>query len=106
MIFGHSDMMGVPWETMITSYSKRLDGRTFATLESYAKDFLSFVEKAKTLFSTENQTSCLSFLMRMAVDESETVAEPVDVAILSKREGFVWIKRKHLAPQTAYIATR
>jgi hypothetical protein len=27
--------------------------------------------------------------------ESETVAEPIDVAIISKGDGFIWIKRKH-----------
>ncbi|GAA0568139.1 hypothetical protein GCM10009416_02730 [Craurococcus roseus] len=27
--------------------------------------------------------------------EKETVAVPIDVAIISKTEGFVWVKRKH-----------
>jgi len=27
--------------------------------------------------------------------ESETVAEPIDVAVISKGDGFIWIKRKH-----------
>jgi hypothetical protein len=31
---------------------------------------------------------------RMSADERETVAGPIDVAVLSKGEGFVWIKRK------------
>ena len=28
----------------------------------------------------------------------ETVGGPVDVAVLSKAEGFVWVKRKHYFP--------
>jgi hypothetical protein len=27
--------------------------------------------------------------------ESETVGGPVDVALISKGDGFIWIKRKH-----------
>lgn len=27
--------------------------------------------------------------------ESETVSEPIDVAIISKGDGFIWIERKH-----------
>ena len=27
--------------------------------------------------------------------EEETVAGPIDVAVISKGDGFVWIKRKH-----------
>jgi hypothetical protein len=27
--------------------------------------------------------------------ELETVGEPIDVAVISKGDGFVWIKRKH-----------
>lgn len=27
--------------------------------------------------------------------EIETVGEPIDVAIISKGDGFIWIKRKH-----------
>jgi hypothetical protein len=30
---------------------------------------------------------------------SETVKEPIDVAIISKGEGFIWIKRKHYFDQ-------
>jgi hypothetical protein len=28
------------------------------------------------------------------VDEAETVSSPIDVAVISKGEGFVWIKKK------------
>ncbi|MGA2670501.1 MAG: hypothetical protein ABSF21_03670 [Dehalococcoidia bacterium] len=34
-------------------------------------------------------------LKRKISAESETVAEPIDVAVISKGDGFVWIKRKH-----------
>jgi hypothetical protein len=57
MTYGSADMMGVPWETIVKIYAKRLGSRTFETLEHYAKDFLTFVEEATTLFPAENQKS-------------------------------------------------
>jgi hypothetical protein len=49
--------MGVPWETIVKIYAKGLGNRTFETLEHYAKDFLTFIEEASTLFPAENQKS-------------------------------------------------
>ena len=37
----------------------------------------------------------LSSIKRRFSRESETVAEPIDVAVISKGDGFIWIKRKH-----------
>jgi hypothetical protein len=39
----------------------------------------------------------LTSLKRKFSTESETVAEPIDVAIISKKDGFVWIKQKQLS---------
>jgi hypothetical protein len=35
-----------------------------------------------------------SFRRRVSMD-AETVGGPIDVAVISKGDGFVWIKRKH-----------
>jgi len=37
----------------------------------------------------------LTIVKRKFSPESETVAEPIDVALISKGDGFIWIKRKH-----------
>jgi hypothetical protein len=37
----------------------------------------------------------LTSLKRRVSTELETVGEPIDVAVISKGDGFVWIKRKH-----------
>jgi hypothetical protein len=37
--------------------------------------------------------------MCMTADQYETVAEPIDVALLSKGDGFTWIKHKELVRQ-------
>lgn len=36
------------------------------------------------------------FRARMSVSQKETVGGPIDIAVLSKGEGFVWVKRKDL----------
>ena len=36
-----------------------------------------------------------SFQKRMSTRENETVGGPIDVAVISKGDGFVWIERKH-----------
>jgi hypothetical protein len=42
----------------------------------------------------EALVSLTAFRARMQVEEPETVGGPIDVAVISKGEGFVWIKRK------------
>ena len=42
----------------------------------------------------ESFVNLTAFLMRMTIDEDETVSEPVDVALLSKGDGFIWVKHK------------
>lgn len=51
-------------------------------------------ELAKVAESLVNLTS----FKRRVSTEAETVAEPIDVAVISRGDGFVWIKRKHYFP--------
>jgi hypothetical protein len=37
----------------------------------------------------------LTYLKRRFTNAEESVGGPVDVAIISKGDGFIWIKRKH-----------
>lgn len=44
----------------------------------------------------ESLVNLTSFRRQVAMDElSQTVGGPVDVAVISKGDGFIWIKRKH-----------
>ena len=45
----------------------------------------------------ESLVNLTSFKRRVSA-EAETVAEPIDVAVISKGDGFVWIRRKHYFP--------
>ncbi len=42
----------------------------------------------------ESLVNLTSFKRRISMDE-ETVGGPIDVAVISKGDGFIWIKRKH-----------
>jgi hypothetical protein len=44
-----------------------------------------------------------AFLMRMTADQDETAAEPIDVALLSKGDGFTWIKHKESVRRAAIL---
>jgi len=43
----------------------------------------------------ESLITTTSLKYRMAIDAQESVGGPVDVAVISKDEGFIWIQRKH-----------
>ena len=70
-------------------------------LEEYRKDVyagsildvVSMLPKDELASMAESLVSLTSFKRRVSM-ESETVAGPVDVAVISKGDGFMWIKRK------------
>ena len=43
MTYGSADMMGVPWETVVKIYTRKLGERRFERLDQYAADFLNFI---------------------------------------------------------------
>lgn len=53
MVFGNASLVGVPWETIIKEYRKKLDGRTYPVLENYADDFFAFLRKSKKFFPAQ-----------------------------------------------------
>lgn len=42
----------------------------------------------------ESLVNLTSFKRKISLD-AETVGGPIDVAVISKGDGFIWIKRKH-----------
>ena len=55
---------------------------------------VSLLPKEELAEMAETLVSLISFKKRMSVDAAETVGGPIDVAVISKADGFVWIKRK------------
>ena len=57
-------------------------------------DTVRFLPKDELVEMAETLVNLTSFRQRMSPD-AETVGGPVDVAVISKGDGFIWIKRKH-----------
>jgi len=53
-----------------------------------------FLNKAELAAMAETLVNLVSFKKQVTL-EAETVGGPIDVAVISKGDGFVWIKRKH-----------
>ncbi|MBI5057199.1 MAG: hypothetical protein HZB61_11365 [Nitrospirae bacterium] len=55
---------------------------------------VSFLPKDELAAMAESLVNLTSFKRKISLD-AETVGGPVDVAVISKGDGFIWIKRKH-----------
>lgn len=55
---------------------------------------LEYLGKTELAMMAETLVNLTSFKQKIS-DELETVGGPIDVAVISKGEGFVWIKRKY-----------
>ncbi len=53
MTYGAAEIMGVPWETIITIYACKLGKVRFDALDDYAQDFFKFIEGSSYLFPTD-----------------------------------------------------
>ncbi len=55
MIYNNAELMGTPWETLISMYRDQAGGKGFDTVDAYARDFIGFLSGNGDLFSTEAQ---------------------------------------------------
>jgi len=53
------------------------------------------IPKGDLAFMAETLINLTSFKRKYSMNQRETVAGPIDVAVISKGDGFIWIKRKH-----------
>jgi hypothetical protein len=64
------------------------------TLRQQIEDMVLFMPK-KELASLAEAMVNITSIKRKFSSEKETVGGPIDVAVISKSEGFIWVKRKH-----------
>lgn len=57
-------------------------------------DVVAMLPKDELASMAESLVNLTSFKKRVTLEE-ETVGGPIDVALISKGDGFIWIKRKH-----------
>lgn len=55
---------------------------------------VTFLEKDELATLAHSLVSITATVKKISL-EMETVGEPIDVAVISKNDGFIWIKRKH-----------
>ena len=58
-------------------------------------DAISALPKDELGIFAETLINLTSLKRKVSADESESVGGPTDVAVISKGDGFIWIKRKH-----------
>lgn len=58
-------------------------------------DNLDNLPKEELAVMAETFVNITSFKRRVSGNEAETVGGPIDVAVISKGDGFIWTKRKH-----------
>jgi len=84
-------MMG---EKMFEDHRERLQDYRQEKYIDPVTAVVSILPKDELAAMAESFVNLTSFKRRVTT-ETETVAGPIDVAVISKGDGFVWIKRKH-----------
>jgi len=62
MFYGNSNLLGVPWETIIKAYRSRLGSRTFPGLRDYLRHFLRFLRTEKRMFPAAQQKAFVDLI--------------------------------------------
>ena len=79
---------------LLTEFRNRLHKKQIASYVNPIMRIVHMLPKDELAAMAESLISLTSFKRRVSMDE-ETVGGPIDVAVISKGDGFIWIKRKH-----------
>lgn len=80
--------------TLYNNYIEQLEKIRFEQYTQPILDIVQFLPKDELASMAESLVNLTSFKRKITVG-AETVGGPVDVAVISKGDGFIWIKRKH-----------
>jgi hypothetical protein len=86
----------------LSKLSKKINEEFVAGMRGYSNeehispimDAVAVLPKEELAIMAESLVNITSFKRKMTLDV-ESVGGPIDVAIISKGDGFVWVKRKH-----------
>lgn len=81
-------------EAIISVIRKLVDFKERKHLQPILQS-IEFLPKDELAHAASSLVNLSSFQKRMSTTEDETVGGPIDVAVISKGDGFVWIDRKH-----------
>ncbi|EMK3511168.1 hypothetical protein V8094_003651 [Vibrio parahaemolyticus] len=78
------------WQGAISNINKVISEEHTANVQQ----MIEFLPKDELGYMAESLVNMTAFKRKVSHD-SETVGGPIDVAIISKGDGFIWVKRKH-----------
>lgn len=81
-------------QVLFRRYAKELRDHRAATYAQPIVHVISMLPKEELASAAESLVHITSMRRRFSL-EAETVGGPIDVAVISKGDGFIWIKRKH-----------
>lgn len=81
-------------EEMLNGLRKNLETHRNERYIGPVTSVVSMLPKDELAAMAESLVNLTSFKRKVTM-ESETVGGPIDVAVISKGDGFIWIKRKH-----------
>lgn len=85
---------GLDKKSIIDGITKQINREMFSIYSKPLIDTVAHLDKEDMANMAESFIALTSLVRRMQPGE-ETVGGPVDVAVISKGDGFVWINRKH-----------
>jgi len=88
------DFVGPTTDKLVRELQKRLDGYRKRMFADPVVATISSLPKEELATIAESLVNLVSFRQKVTM-EQETVGGPVDVALISRGDGFIWIKRKH-----------
>ena len=90
----HTDHLKKLNDRLVEKYEGDLLDYTYINYMNPIESAVEFLSKDEMTLMAESMINFMSLKKRIS-DEVETVGGPVDVAVISRNEGLVWIKRKH-----------
>lgn len=101
-IEGYSDQQKSVFKKQLVKYGNSLRKEFNEKMDEFIDDqfvqpilgTVAFLPKVELATVAEALVHLTSVKRKVSLEE-ETVAGPIDVAIISKNDGFIWIKRKH-----------
>ena len=79
---------------MFEQYKEKLESYRRQNYVEPVIKVVAMLPKDELAAMAESLVNLTSFKRKVSMEE-ETVGGPIDVAVISKGDGFIWIKRKH-----------
>ncbi|UAN59889.1 hypothetical protein [Serratia sp. JSRIV004] len=81
-------------ENTVSDCDARIERFVHENYISKVVNMIKFLPKQDLAYMAESLVNLTAFKRKVS-DDSETVGGPIDVAVISKADGFIWVKRKH-----------